>query len=116
MLSPNVTEKVTVFRGGTDKYGNPNKAVHGTVDGVFAWGGSRGNGARFTQSNDRREAAAINADFYVARGTDVRARDRLKRSNGEEYTVVGHALWDQHHPMDGFDFGWMVFNVESLNG
>ncbi|SKU47272.1 Uncharacterised protein [Mycobacteroides abscessus subsp. abscessus] len=111
-----LTERVSVFRGSSDKYGNPKKDPDQSVDGVFAWGGSRGNGARFTQSNDRRESSAINVDFYVARGTNLRARDRLKRSNGEEYAVIGHALWDQQHPMDGFDFGWMVFNLESLNG
>lgn len=111
-----VTETVQVKRGGTDRMGVPNKSAHGTAEVVFAWGaGSRSVGS-FSRKGERGESAAITGQIYVARGEDLKARDRIVRSNGEEYVIVGHALWDQDDPFGGYDFGWMVFQVESYNG
>ena len=110
-----VTETVTVYRGDTDNRGNPNKTVHGTVHGVFAWGSGRSSG-RFSGGAKRSEGAVISAEFYVPRGTDLKARDRVLRSNGEKYAVVGHGLWDQIEPLGGYDFGWVAFQLESANG
>lgn len=107
------TEQLTVFRGGTDKYGNPNKRSNGTVDGVFAWT-SKPRGAQFIEG--RGEMAEIAAELYVERDADLKPRDRIARSNGEQYRVVGHSMWNQDHPMDGFDFGWKIFLVEAING
>lgn len=103
-------ESVTVYRGATDKMGNPNKASHGTVTGVFAWGSAR------RDKSFRGDSHAFLAELYVLRGADLQARDRIKRANGEEYAVVGHSKWDQVHPFDDFDFEWMVFQLEAMNG
>ncbi|SHT52912.1 Uncharacterised protein [Mycobacteroides abscessus subsp. abscessus] len=111
-----VTETVQVFRGDTDKYGNPNKTPHGTAQVVFAWGSGKQSGRFRGTRSGRDEATVITAELFVARGTDLKARDRIVRSNGEKYAVVGHQMWDQVEPLSGYDFGWMSFQVESANG
>lgn len=110
-----ITESVAVYRGGTDRYGNPNKTPHGSVDGVFAWGTGSSSYRAFPDRTGKREAQRIFADLYVPRGTDLKARDRIKRANGDEYAVISPALWDQPHPMTGHNFGWMVFQVEAIS-
>lgn len=110
-----VTETVRVLRGDTDKYGNPNKNASGTAEVVFAWGAGR-RADRFQITRGKDEATTITAQIYCARGTDLKARDRIVRSNGEKYAVVGHQSWDQNDPLSGYDFGWMTFQVESANG
>lgn len=102
-------ESLTVLRGDTDRYGNPEKVASGTIKGVFAWGVSRPGG--FPRSDGNTQVA----ELYVARGTDLRARDRVQRANGEQYAVVRGA-WDQDFPFDGYDFGVMVFQVVAING
>jgi hypothetical protein len=105
-----MTETLTVSRGATDKYAERTTTETHTVEGVFAW-------SRFTDNKrDRQESASTTVDLYVPRGSDVEARDRITRSNGETYAVVGHAMWDQDHPVTGRDFGWMVFQLQSTNG
>lgn len=111
-----ITEQVTVHRGATDKYGNPHKAEHGTVDAVFAWGAGTSSYRAFPDRAGKRESTRAVADLYVPRGTDLKARDRVKRANGEEYAVIGHALWDQPQPQTGHNFGWTVFQVEAISG
>lgn len=102
-------EKLAVVRGGNDRYGNPNKAAHGTVEGVFAWGAGRRGGF------PRADGATQSAELYVKRGSDLRAKDRVDRANGEQYAVIRPA-WDQDFPFDGYDFDYMVFSVELING
>ncbi len=98
-----------MFRGDTDRHGEPGKQPHGTVQGVIAW----------ASVNDtdmpRAETSATVADLYVPDGTDVRARDRIKRTNGDYYRVIGGAQWDQDHPFTGRKFGWTVYRLESMN-
>lgn len=106
-------ERVEVYRGDTDKYGNPNKAAHGSVEGVFAWGTRGGATTRARRDESMKgESVALQVEFYVERGVDLRARDRIKRGNGQVFSVVAGPLWDQVHPFDGFDFGWAVYQVE----
>lgn len=89
---------------------------NGTVEVLFSWGiGARGQG-RFGETRNRNESAVITAEMYVRRGSDVQARDRVVRANGEKYVVVGHSLWDQNSAFSGRDFGWMGFQVQSSNG
>lgn len=104
-----MTETLTVSRGATDKYAQRTTTETHTVQGVFAWHG-------FTADHDRQESAKTTAELYVARGSDIQARDRITRPNGEKYAVVGHSMWDQPHPMSGHDFAWCVFQVQSING
>lgn len=104
------TETLTVYRGETDRYGNPNKQDHGTVQGVFSWGTTQPS----TPEGGRGESASTGAELFVAKGTDLRARDRVKRANGDTYRVVGGAQWDQNHPISNRDYKWLVFRVESL--
>ncbi|MCA2256664.1 hypothetical protein JF710_26105 [Mycobacterium intracellulare] len=111
-----ITESVEVYRGDTDKYGNPTKALHGTVSGVFAWGTGSSSYRAFPDRAGKRESTRAIADLYVPRGTDLKTRDRVKRANGDEYAVVGRPLWDQPHPMTGHNFSWMVFQVEAISG
>lgn len=105
-----------MFRGATDNMSKRIEVANGTVQAVFAWGsGARGTG-RFGSVNTHKESASITANVYVPRGSDVKARDRLVRANGEKYVVVGHPLWDQASPFTGRDFGYMLLQVESYSG
>ena len=109
-------ETLTVYRGGTDKYGNPNKSKGSDVDGVFAWA-SGATGTRWSQGSvSKADSSSAQIELYVKRGVDLRARDRVVRSNGEQYAVVGRASWDQDFPFDGYDFGYVVFQLEAMNG
>ncbi|ANR90489.1 hypothetical protein [Mycobacterium avium] len=111
-----ITETLTIYRGATDKYGEPNKQPHGAITGVLAWGTSGKSSAKFNLSNDKSgESAGVTAQLYVKRGADLKPRDRIQRTNGEQYAIVGHSLWDQASPMTGRDFGWMTFQIESTN-
>lgn len=89
---------------------------NGTVQVVWSWGAGRGSGRFKSSGSDRAESTKILADIYVPRGSDVQARDRIVRANGEKYVVVGHALWDSLTAFTGHDFGWIAFQVESMNG
>lgn len=108
-------ETLKVFRGDTDKYGNPNKVAHGSIEGIFGWGNRQTtagfNAGKFARSDGR----SLAADLYVERGVDIRARDRIERANGQQYAVVGFGMWDQNFPFDGYDFGYMVVQVEAIN-
>lgn len=103
------TETLTVERGKTDAMSNRSNIPH-TVQGFFAWGD------RFSEDYNHRESASISPKLYVRRGSDVKARDRIVRSNGQAYAVIGHSLWDQDSPLTGRDFKWMLFQVESTDG
>lgn len=107
---------MTVHRGDTDRKGNVNKEPAGVVDVAFAWGASGRSTGRFTSSDDRQESADITSQVYVVKGTDVRARDRIERSNGERYAVIGHPLWWQPNELEVFGNVWVVFQVEAMNG
>lgn len=113
-------ESLTVYRGTTDKRSNPNKEPHGTIEGIFAWGSSGKGSALFGLNNDRAESASVTAQLYVTRGTDLKARDRVQRANGEQYAIVGHQQWGEDFPFgDGYDDDvddLVVFQVESTNG
>lgn len=105
-----ITETLTVYRGETDRYGNPNKSEHGTVQGVVSWG----TATSAEPLSGRGETARTVAELFVSKGTDLRAKDRVKRANGDEYRVVGGAQWDQNHPVTNRDFGRAVYRLESL--
>jgi hypothetical protein len=103
-------ESVTVYRGDTDRKGNVSKAASGSVDVAFGWGGlSRSR-------SDYQESADTSPQIYAVRGTDIQARDRIERSNGERYSVIGHPLWWQPNELEVFGFVWVVFQVEAMNG
>lgn len=109
-----ITETLTVSRGKTDSMSKRTNTPH-SVQGVLAWGtGSRSTG-RFNSDLGNKESSSMTAQLYVRRGSDVKARDRIIRSNGEKYSVVGHSLWDQRNPLTGHDMGWAVFQLESAN-
>lgn len=107
------TERVTVYRGATDRKGNPSKEPVGEVEVAFDWGSglSRANG-----DFDRQESAAGSPHIFVAKGCDLKARDRVERANGERYSVVGHPVWEQPHEVPVFGQVWVVFKLESMNG
>lgn len=105
-------ETVTVYRGDTDRKGNPNKTPHGSADVVFGWGGMSPSMGRF----DRQESAETSPEIFAPVGVDIRARDRIQRANGERYAVVGHALWDQPGGPEVFGCRWVAFQVEAMNG
>lgn len=48
---------------------------------------------------------------WVQRGSNLLAGDRLTWS-GRQYVVMGAANWDMNHPMTGYDFGWMSFDIQ----
>lgn len=108
-------ETVTVFRGSTDNKGNVNKAAHGAVEVAFAWGEPNRVGGGSAVS-DRQESASMDAQVFAVRGTDLRARDRIQRSNGERYMVVGPPAWWQPNELEVFGASWVVFQVEVMNG
>lgn len=103
---------MTVYRGDTDRKGNPNKTPSGVVQAVFAPSGMTASMGRF----DRQESASTSPQVFVVKGSDVKARDRLERANGERYAVVGHAMWDLPSELEVFGQVWVVFDVEVMNG
>lgn len=103
-------ETVSVFRGDTDRRGNPVKVPTGSVGVVFAWGGVSRSSA------ERRESAESNPEIYAPAGVDLRARDRIVRSNGQRFAVVGGPLWDQPGGFEVFGSAWVAFEVELVNG
>lgn len=109
MIEP---ETVLVFRGETDRKGNPNKTPNGSVQALFAWASMTAENGEF----DRQESASVSPQVFVVKGSDVKARDRIERSNGERYAVVGHAMWDQSAEMEVFGQSWIVFQLEAING
>lgn len=111
MISLIDLETVTVLRGDTDRKGNPSKSASGTAGVVFSWGGLTLSQGEFR----RQESAESSPEVFAPKGVDIRARDRLQRSNGERYAVVGHAMWDSPG-LDVFGSEWVVFQVEAING
>jgi len=105
-----ITETLTVYRGDADRYGNPAKQEHGTVTGVLSWGTVNPS----TPVGGRGESASTTADLFVPKDTDLRAKDRVKRANGDTYRVVGGAQWDQSHPLSGRRFGWVMYRLEAM--
>ena len=103
-------ESVTVYRGETDRKGNVNKEPHGSINVVFGWG------SLSRSRSDYQESADTTPQVFAAVGTDLRARDRIERSNGERYSVIGHPLWWQPNELEVFDTVWVVFQLEAMNG
>lgn len=106
-------ESVTVYRGGTDRKGNVTKEAVGEVEVAFDWGSGM---SRSFGDFDRAESASVAPHIYVGKGVDLRARDRIQRVNGERYSVVGHASWEQPHEVSVFGNVWVCFKLESMNG
>lgn len=102
-------EPLTVFRGPTDSKGNPNKQEHGTVSGVISWGAANPS----TPIGGRGESASTGAELYVPKGTDLKAKDRVKRASGQMYAVIAGPLWDQPHPLTGRRFDYVVYQLEA---
>lgn len=105
-----ITETLTVERGATDRMGNRTIEGTHTIQGVIAWGTySRRDGVR-------GESAKGDAELYAASNVDLRARDRITRSNGQKFAVVAGPQWDQPHPLTGHDYGLCVFTLETVTG
>lgn len=105
-------EVLSVFRGGTDRKGNSVKEQVGYVEALFDWGGM----SRSMGDFDRQESAVTKPTVFVVKGSDLMPRDRVERANGERYSVVGHALWDQSGELSIFGRVWVMFQLESMNG
>ncbi len=97
--------------------GEPNKAAHGTIEGLIGWGEGNGTGFRQAWSRLRGESNSVSATLFVRKGTDVKVRDRIVRSNGQAF-VVGPILWDQDEPFGGDPFldQDVVHQLEPFNG
>lgn len=93
-------ETLQVLRGPNDKLGNPNKPYSHTIEGFFGWGSSGRGTAKFRGADEGNKAVIVTAQLYVSRDADLKPRDRVKRSNGEIYDIVGHSLWDADFPLD----------------
>ena len=103
-------ETLQVIRGAADKHGNAAKSDSHTVEGIFAWGAGRST-TRSSQQDNRQESSTLSVELYVPRTTSLKQRDRLRRSNGETYEVLGTGAWDQNSPMTGRNFGMKVYHV-----
>lgn len=103
-------ETVSVFRGDTDRKGNAHKVPVGSVEVLFGWGGVSRVKGRYEESAD------TSPQVFVRKGSDLMARDRIERSNGERYAVVGHAMWESPAELEVFGGVWVVFQVEAMNG
>ena len=108
MIEP---EPVTVYRGETDRKGNVSKEPSGTANVVFAWGSWSRSGRSM-----RQDSADTSPQVFAVKGTDLRARDRIERANGERFAVIGHPSWDQPSELEVFGSVWVCFDVESMNG
>lgn len=115
-----MTETITVNRGATNARGARETSSTHTIQGLFAWGQSGRSSGRYRANFSGQESATITAQLLVQRGTDLQARDRIMRTNGEGYAVVGNALWGEDFPLeDGYDShldDWVVFQVVSTTG
>ncbi|WP_349269159.1 hypothetical protein MPNTM1_04609 [Mycolicibacterium parafortuitum] len=105
-----ITETFTVHRGDTDRFGNASKEPAGTVDGALGWGTATRN------TGERAESAATRAELFVAKGSDLKPRDRVTRASGQSFAVIGGPYYDQLHPMTGFNFGWTVYQLDAVTG
>ncbi|WP_418002159.1 hypothetical protein ACNO8X_18345 [Mycobacterium sp. PDNC021] len=104
-----IAETLQVFRGDTDRFGNPHKEPSGTINGVIA------PGKWALNRKQRGESSSHEATLFVARETDVKRRDRIIRPNGEKYNVVGGPDWDYPQPQTGRDHGRSVFTLELIS-
>lgn len=107
-----MSETLQVFRGPADKHGNAAKDAAHTVTGIFAWGSS-GKATRPGQQDDRQESSTVTVELYVPRTSDLKQRDRIRRSNGELYEVLGPGAWDQDSPLTGRNFKMKVYHVRA---
>lgn len=106
-------EPLGVSRANTDRYGNRTETPVAPISGSFEWATPRWNSAT---ANGRSNMDAETVRLYVERGTDLRARDVVLRANGEKYTVLGRAQWDQSYLAYGdYDFGYAIYALEAVN-
>lgn len=105
-----IGETLSVARGSTDKKANRETTSTHTITGVIGWGTWSPN------RGERAESAKGDAELYVAKGVDLRTRDRVTRSSGQTFAVVAGPLWDQPHPMSGRHYGWSVFTLHAMSG
>lgn len=111
-----ITETLTIYRGDTDKMGNPNKAEHGTIEGIIVWGPGAYSSRARPDNALKGESRSLQIELYAERGADLKPRDRIKRANGQSFSVLAGPMWDQSQPQTGHNFGWMVFQVETVSG
>ena len=106
-------ETLQVIRGPSDKHGNAGKGAVHTVEGIFAWGTTGRATSKFAEQSERQESSTISVELYVRRTADVKQRDRLKRSNGQTYEVMGFPTWDADSALTGRDFQWKLLQVRA---
>ncbi|GAA2803065.1 hypothetical protein GCM10010533_47060 [Mycolicibacterium pallens] len=105
-----IGETLTVSRGSTDNRGNRTTTGTHTITGAFGWG-------RWSRTpGERAESSKGTAELYVSGGTDLQVRDRVTRSTGQIFAVVGGPFWDQAHPLTGYRFDWAVYELEAVTG
>lgn len=103
-------ETLQVLRGDTDRRGNASKGASHSVEGIFAWGTTGRATSKFSPQEERQESATISVELYVPRTADVKQRDRLRRSNGQTFEVLGSPTWDSDSPK-GTNFKWKLLQV-----
>lgn len=96
-----------VWRSTRDRFGDKaTDALVGTIEHVLIdWRG-------FTPSDGFQETATLAPVMFVPK-TDIRvqARDRIML-DGKTFAVLG-VMWDEPHPVTGYDFGYYALDVEA---
>ncbi len=110
---------VEVYRhSARDRYGDRlDSELVGTIPNcVVQWGVSTNRGVGLSQVEDfPGEHAGVTAILYAPRNATVRirARDRLKFL-GKTWQVVGDPVWDENHPVSGYNFGYYLVQIEAM--
>ena len=112
-------QTVEVWRNPTarDRFGDTVRELLGTVDHVvFQWASAASVGLRFHPSDKFRESSDLSAVMFFPKSNPlkVQARDRLKMG-GNWFQVVGDRAWDETHPVTGYDFGFYMVQVETVD-
>lgn len=112
-------QTVEVFRADTarDRFGDVTRSSLGTIDHVvFQWASAASVGLRFHPSTDFRESSDLSAVMFIPKSSPIKllARDRIKMG-GNMFQVVGDRAWDETHPVTGYDFGFYMVQVETVD-
>lgn len=60
--------------------------------------------------NERGKRFTQTGDLYVRKGSDLKPGDEITLPEGV-FGVVGKPQFDQLHPMNSHDFGWVVYAI-----
>lgn len=101
---------VEVWRSTRDRFGDKaSEEMVGTVEHVLLdW-------HRPQPSDGFQETATTDPVMFIPRdaAVQIQQRDRIKL-DGTTYQVVGERMWDESHPVTGYNFSHYAVQVEAV--